>query len=522
MYADSFKCTAVIAGYDADGRLAYINMSEPAVFDYDSVKTAELTAAIPLGAQRIKGFIWSDAEKMIPLGSEAVKNDKFMAYSWSLPQEGADNVYPIFYIYDRAAQRRPEDTDGTSYAHMLDGEYTAAAEKMKAFMEARPKEERIAICHLSKTIYDPENTGVGCFDNWFWWDEGIDKVIQELRTLLDEYTKIDGPELHAIFWDFEAGCDSSNMVWRYIGVKPVYNEDGSVKDSGQLTAEELEARYQAVVDDVRYSTDIRPHLEKLGYEGDDNNELYYYWRRVTGHTKSYYLGQIFAEERKYGYLNEIYQAVCEYYPNIIFSNYGDYNLIMADEPIEAENSSWHMVLPDESERTPSPVGTHGSPVLYGQMSDTLKVSAYAYGLTVPKTPFNGALAVLQKMQRAAGYLNEQKIMPWVGNRTWDYSDKIPYASTEYYNELILHLGISGADAFLYFNNASASEAWAEDDVLFSNLMEELNEVAGVSGKKCITTKPVSANARYMLSGTETGGKTVWRITPDIYTPLHDG
>lgn len=524
-FASTFSCKAVIAGYDIFGKLVYINTSDTYEFNFDNVETVELKAEIPNEAQKVKGFVWGEFEKLIPLSEHAEKNDKIMAYSWSLPQEGADEVFPMFYIFDRKNQKRSEDTEGISYANMSDGEYKAAAEKMKAFMEMRPKEERVAICHLSKTIYDPENTGTGCFDNWFWWDDGINKVIDELNSLLCAYKEIDGPELHAIFWDFEAGCDSSNIVWRYIGVKPTYNDDGSVSDSGQLSSEELEARYQAVIDDERYLSDIRPSLEKLGfefYEGGDHNELYYYFRRVAGHTKSYYIGQIFAEERKYSYLNKIYEKICEIYPDIFFSNYGDYNLIMADEPMENENSSWHIELPAISERLPSPVGTHGSPVLYGQMSDNLKIDGYAYGTTFAKTPFNGALAVLQKMQRTAAYSPEWKIMPWVGNRTWDYSDKIPYASTEYYSELILHLGLTGARGFLYFNNASASADWAKDDVLFSELMEELNSLIGVSGRKCLTAVPVSSNVRYMLSGMDVGNRNIWRITPDIYTPDGNG
>lgn len=97
-----------------------------------------------------------------------------------------------------------------------------------------------------------------------------------------------------------------------------------------------------------------------------------------------------------------------------------------------------------------------------------------------------------------------------------------FASTDYYKEVILHIGLHNANQMLFFNNATRSEAWAHDDILLSNLLKELTEVAGFSNRKCISLDKVDINKRYLLSGMYVNGKNVWRITPDVNTPEGSG
>lgn len=519
-YADEAECCAIIVGYDTDGRMISFSKSETAVFDGNGLQTKTLSASLSVPVARAKGFLWKNFTTVVPICKPQTETGEFFAYSWSIPGSDAPNVYPLFYLYPQSGTR-PEDPEKTACAYLYDGNYEKAAQTMKTFMESRPKEGRVIIPHMGKIMYNTDPEYPYTFDNWFWWDDGINDVISRLDNLFYKYKEIGGPEIEGVFFDFEAGCDNSNISWGRIGG----DETTKLDEAG------LEETYSRVIEDERYVTDIRPELEKRGFEfytGDDHTELYYYYKKTSGHTESYWIGQQFAKHRKADYMNKIYEAVKKHYPDIIFNNYGAYESVVADTMLEAENATWHQNTPEESERVASPVGTHASPVLYGQMplNNDRVIKGYEHGDTFKKTPFNGALAVLQKMQRATAYSDKQMIMPWIMHYTADYSASAPtpYSATEYYKELVLHLGLCNARAFLFFNAgiADLSQDWASSNALMSKLCDELNALVGYSGRTSLVTEPISGNKRYLLTGMKANGRNVWRITPDIYTPDGEG
>ena len=443
----------------------------------------------------------------------------FTGWCWYYPEKGCDNLYPTFYIANRSASNRPDNPD-EGLGNLAKETPLQVAQKMKKFMEKRPEGHRVIMPIMAKNFSEPKGVGIGgTFDNWFWWDEGVEIHIEAFKELFYYYKKIGGPDIDVMTLDYEIGCDVWNLEWDKIGGKTLLND------------QQLEERYQAIIDDPRYLTDLRPTLEATGYEfyeGADHNELYNY-RHNYGETNSedkrnLYLGILYASERKDAYLNQIFEYVRDnFYPDIISMNYGSSpRLYNPDNPSGEHHYEMFQKEPPVEERKSSYYGNANARFLYGSMSGDEKVpesSSYPFA-TFKKTPFNGVVKMLMNYEECMAWKDgaDYKAHPWIGHYTWDYNT--PYASTDYWTELVFHLGLHGVDRFQPFNanNRAQIESWSHCDQKFSRVLYELDEVAGFEGKRTMWEKIMPCDQRYLLSGMTAGGKTVWRITPDLYTP----
>lgn len=513
-FAEDTQYHLIIACYDEHGTLLNVNVSEERTLLYDAVGDVE-NVQIPSQSKRVKGFLWSSVGNCIPLAESVQYEKDFSALSWRKPEAEYENIYPMFCIND--VSPISEVLVGTSLAYDT---YEIAALKMKEYMLTVPKGKRAVLCNLSKTIFDPDNTGECMFDNWFWWDSGIENVINHLNEIFLRYKTIGGPDIDAMIWDFEAGCDVYNMRWEYCGA------DESLSDA------EMEQRFDAVIQDSRYLTDIRPALSDAGftfYTGDDHNELYYYWKTVGINAsdeakKDFCIGLNFAHQRKCDYLNQIYNAAKVYFPDIYFSNYSDYNSLYDDGGhwVSYDKEYRKKFLPsvEPDNRVSTDVGTHASPVLYGGFSSSLTNNppvGYPFE-SYKATPFNGAFQIVRKMKNCAIYTENAQIMPWIGEKTWTDNNSIPMANTQYYEEAMLHIGLCNPEALLFFN---AFEDEVSEGVL-EKVLAELNSLAGYADRKPLTDTLPSTDARYMLTGMYSNGRNIWRITPDVYTPISEG
>jgi hypothetical protein len=72
---------------------------------------------------------------------------------------------------------------------------------------------------------------------------------------------------------------------------------------------------------------------------------------------------------------------------------------------------------------------------------------------------------------------------------------------------MLHLGISGPDALIYWNNVPAAP-----DAAFEAALLEVNRVSGCAGKATAIDALVDWDAPWVLSGLEVGDVRVWRFT----------
>ncbi len=454
--------------------------------------------------------------------SDLVKGRKgsFGAYAWYLPEEGCDNLFHLFILADSKRNKgRPDDPE-RSVANLATEPLEEAAARLKGFMDSKPAGGRAIMPVMPFAFCDPDDNGQDTYDNWFWWDGGVRKHIEAYGKLFTCYRDMGGPDIDAIIYDYEFGCHGPAICME------------NARSRVRLGDDEIEKRFQKIIDDPRYRTDVRPGLEAMGfkfYTGSDHNEMYSYWHSPgkddQAELKNYKIGLLYANRRKCACLNRILEFVKEnFYPDIWSSNYCAYNIMInpsnpAPEYFLAYYDMADLAKPKD-ERTPTPYGTHNSPHLYVKLAaDEAVPESSPYPFRVfRKTPFNAVLKTLLQAQAVLFYSDKSKMMPWVGNYTWSYNDRLPCNATDYYKEFILHLGLLDVGPMLYFNADRANVGWAHDDLLFSRLLHELDEVAGFKDRKSLCADYHDCRHRYILSGMSAGGKNVWRITPDIYTP----
>mgnify|MGYP001620159119 FL=1 len=85
---------------------------------------------------------------------------------------------------------------------------------------------------------------------------------------------------------------------------------------------------------------------------------------------------------------------------------------------------------------------------------------------------------------------------------------MPLVNTSYYDELILHVLLSGADDLLYYNGPGT------DVIILDNVIEEFNTIAGFADRKSLVNNLVGWGDNYVLTGMQSGGRNIYRFTPN--------
>lgn len=333
------------------------------------------------------------------------------------------------------------------------------------------------------------------YDNYGWWDKGGAIIKAELEAFFEEMVKT-GVTVDYFICDFEEGM----TVWS-LG----HDNDKYLP------------RYQAIEQDERYQTELRPLLAERGFvfcEDADKCELYYAChfasRTISEAEKSNYL--IFNEvmsNRKAEYLNRcVFAPYLAAYPNGKCSNYNTSQISGANMLSQASHATY-------KGGSSVKAGTHSSPSLYGQ-AYALAQSGYN-GDTMPTNGFM-ALVYNQNLLRATDDFElGKKTMPWVARENFVNSGYY-FGTTPWYYENVLHSGLTDPEAFLfwgprYYANDDAEMVSGQAEIL-ADLMRELELMVGDSDRKTLETEPCSWNTHFLLSGMQSGNRRVWRITPD--------
>ena len=411
---------------------------------------------------------------MLPINAYAMEKGKkgtFFAYLFGYSNE-TDNIL------------KPYDLTSSN----LYSKGAKAVAKETAFYLKRMPEGRRAI-DIHGISYDIMEGK----ENVVWWDKGTEAVrehmVKYFAALKDE-----GVQLDYIIDDMEG--DMSN--W-------------SIKK---------QAVADSIVNDPRYLTDIRPELESRGFRfgTPEQGDLYYVVNYTRDKTKTAYntWNRAMDGDRLATYHNRaFYDVAKEYFPDVKLSNYG--SVAYNGETKVISGSAHRSYLGGASKNH---IGTHSSPVCYGTLVH-LTYAGYApewYNQErFWKTGYNALLLDTMRCQSAVLSTKKGGLMPWIGLRDWN-SDGLygNFYSTDYYQEFLFHTGLLNPDPFLIYNAGSTQEG--DDLKLIQNILYQLDELCGFEDRKPLVTKAVDWNRRYVLSGMYAGGKNVWRITPDLYTP----
>ena len=422
------------------------------------------------------------------------EEESFFALSWPVQ---TDNVYHTFAqedIYNSYCL----------WTHNVQSDPKQEAQNMKDFLETIPEGKKGAYIEFAKLVLDETYQ-----DNYLWYDEGVKAVKDIVGSVFEEYASIGG-KIDYITIDME--------------LTPMSTNDLTISDSNMSGA---------IMDDERYTTDIRPLLAERGYQFCDVghlgqilglNELY----TITDSPNKEIWNKVM-ENRVAEYLNE---AICDpiltYYPDIKISNYNYH-----------DGDGWHKVPHNSGLKyylggSSVKVGTHSNISCYGNLGWIVKPSNGSvsnapedyYGETYDGTKFHSLLFDNNRLRKAWLSDENKQIQAWVTTHDLNYSqlsEDYGYANSPYYAENIFHTGLLNPEPFLFFgytgntmDDISPTEAEKQEraDEL-SSLLGELNEVAGYSDRRPLVDGLSSWNDRYLLSGMYANGRNIWRITPDL-------
>ena len=415
-----------------------------------------------------------------------------------------------------AVKDKGDGTLGLSYSGKTDPAEIAAA--IKKILDRTPEGLRYVFMYQTSDAFElaPEDA--------VFMDKGIGQLKALFTDLIKAYSEIGG-QLDGIILDTEY----VNMGGWYIYSKfhgPHYTP----------TNPEI---YNQIVNNPKYATEIRPMLVERGFKfyenvGGKKSEIYsmYPNQYLPSSERAKYssCGSIWNAVmgvRIANYLNDaIYKPLMQYYPNAVMSDYQ-----------ETDSYAWLKELSGTGGK--SYIGGNGSKIgnasnkntyaynpadsFYVNTSGTyLYQNPSAYNKAdFEDDPYNMFMWDVNKFKNSYAATDTKRFNVWVAE--YDYPDarEGASASTAYYTETLLHAGMLNPEPFLIymwsgatrFKGTAGLAAWNERMQVISEILNELTRVAGYSDRTPIET-PASWNDGFVLSGMYTGGRNLWRLTPD--------
>ncbi len=435
-----------------------------------------------------------------------VKGTPNTFYAWSWANNAVtelDNLYNMYH--DTYGE---PDMYGT-YSILNSNSPIEQAKALKAQMEKLPEGRRAFCYHEFPYGYlrMTENRPAG-----FWYD-GMQGVADHLDRLLSAYKRMGGPKIDVIVSDQE----QFSTPWAV---------DGFGSRQG-LNSRQVWDRF---VNDPRYITEIRPELEKLGFEfcyEEGENELKYAIEnlylhdsvpgdkveeiRPGGKADNYLkLHAVMSSMDSAAVYESVYKVAQKHYPDILYANYDNY---ISPEEKDTPFYSPQGYIYSWSRRVKA--GNMGSDECYGWPY----VAGSKWDNFIPGYPFtkyhetvyNTTRYDLRCFQRSSMYTQNNCNVPWIGNAGYRWWPLSP-GKTAYWDEWVFHSLMSSSLPFFFLYLGGNT---VEDDYHLSATLHELDEVLGFEERVPLFEEAVGVDQEYMLSGMSAGGRNVWRITPDL-------
>ncbi|MCF7855900.1 MAG: DUF4838 domain-containing protein [Candidatus Pacebacteria bacterium] len=327
-----------------------------------------------------------------------------------------------------------------------------------------------------------------------WFEHGIARMREQMDTFFSEFKEAGG-RLDFFVMDNEGGLSN----W-HLGKK----------------AKETVTK---IVEDPR-AEEFRNELAQYGLTEDRYDEVYNWRKKHFGYTLADNVAERLDRVRP-GYLvwnavvkkayNEalnkgIAEVVLRYFPEAKISNYGSCEL-------DVEH-----IVPDGNGHLQfgiSHVGTHNSRSFYAGLGGLQRFKVAPEGRAYGNAPFDVLRFVVNKM-RAVIRSSDAPMHPWISHKNFRQS---VVRGNDYYQELVLHLALSGADDFLYWNpnpwRGVRAEDWRTDehDRLVDELLGELNERFEGKRREPVLLQPIDWDSDLIVSGMQVGdGKVYYRVT----------
>ena len=448
----------------------------------------------------------------IPAKAEEVQKKPFYVLSWSSMDE---TKYPYLNEFVTATWTTVGENAnlaiggaGMRYGSYTDADVTAVANVLKSRLEVRPEGSRIVHLFGPARLYSlaPESA--------VYMDFAVNQMTAMMEDLFKKMSEINCP-LDGVVIDTE-----------YIGMGTYYMIDTDSNYPNYIDNPKL---LQQIVKDKRYKTELRPLLEEYGFVFYDAGDP----AKQAAYTELYSLtknaGSKYEISRSiWGVISRVwlnhyndiwlYEPLRKYYPDASCSDYQS-----------TDSKSWlklstvtddGVVLTGGNGKKVGDTSTNSFYYTRPNASDFKnlnKVSGFNDAYYVAE-PFTGLLYDVNYARFMYESTDTHKISPWTSSYNYAYTGdkRASVALTPYYTELIYHLGMFNPQPFLHYNTRSevgGEEGWDNASHILNDIITSLNNLAGYADNAPVSM-PLNWNSKFILTGMYSGGRNLWRITPN--------
>ena len=449
---------------------------------------------------------------LLPMGigaraeTQKAEEKGFYMTNWGGYETQYDNVYDLPFFWVNSGTLKSGNVLGCVWWGGADSyKISTIAKALKKKFDAQPEGTRyINFCLAANAIQSMAEHVV-------YHDKAVEVMKTWLEAFLAEYKKIGG-QLDGVIIDVE-----------YIESHPWYLQDYY---TGANTPQNKNI-YADIVNDSRYQTVLRPLLVEYGFEfyanpSGEKSEIWTIYPKGNGYNKTSYdiWTHVMDLMERLAYREGVVEPLKKYYPDATVSDY---------------QSGAHVTW--EKSRDVS-----GGALPFNLISggDLASSNGYAGRSASALTVFPGKNKVINDQTAYFTFMNDINLFRdivastpdgrfhmWLGNYEYNAKDdgdglyipsgKATYSGTPYYSEMIFHVGMMNPEVFLGFliQDKIIRDGFTVDESIktTSDILVELSRVAGYSDREAILQKS-NWNGGYMLSGMYSGGRNIWRITPD--------
>ncbi len=465
--------------------------------------------------------------------SDNIEMDKAYAYAWGQAtiSSSLKNIVTMAFFYDH---KPPQNYVSDFY------ESTYLRDKIKSLTDVQPEGHRVIqidgidswrIPGLNDVVLYPNGSVNGFVDKngifkpylGIFWESSTKEVSDDMTYFFTEYKAVGG-KVDWIVQDYEYHYQD---IGRLMLIADSYYDLADATIMGWKNKQDAEEAYfKALEDDPRFQKEHKPFFDKYGYS----------WIKdclLTTDVCDKRWGVYIKSKVDYYLTKSFYEPISKIFPNVKNSNFntGYFNPSYCFPDMAGNTKGFYFCFEGQKG---SHVGTHQSPYTYGRLGYAIATKKLDEKNNYLLTPFNAFKYDVNKL-RLSVLSSDVPITPWVmlksSSMLYDQQTKIPLYSTPYWEELVLHDLLTGADDLLYMKpgpdnyDKLAKESYlpedysmlAKDDVTLNNALEEFNKIAGFANRKTLVNRFVGWGDDYVLTGMQTGGRNVYRFTPNNAT-----
>lgn len=346
-------------------------------------------------------------------------------------------------------------------------------------LNSRPAGHRIMFLTESQYRNINTDTSDNCIDpttgaltqyRSIWWDHGVASSKIHTNDLFNQFYS-QGGNVDMLVLDTEQELNNWNI---------------SSTAGYSWTAIQNDPRMQKIFPELGFTD-----LSTVSNWGPDNH--YLIWNNLMMGRTANYIDQA------------VYNVLKSYYPNVKGCDYKYYNY-SKQFPFYDQNGNEISYTGNGAV-----VGTNQTFALYGEFGNVrqLKLNGQT---TFDPSAFNDFLFTVNQM-RSMKLSSNNPVSPWIAPRSKGSATYVPFVNTDYWQEMVFHVLLTGPDGILFFNDQEFASL--ADNQIMSATLKEFDEVAGYTGKKTLVKNLVPWGSDFVLTGMEVNGEKVWRFTPSV-------